>query len=1288
MLFICISSFLICPIALANGLEQPLVTHFPMDFNGSYPGSKNKKPVILYLAVDTAEPFMRIAIDKEVSDLKKLCISKPQTNAAIIISSQLNQSFIQKKPSSIQICQNGVIERRRLDFPKQSQSNFINSQSTPLAQPQIFEAVMNNLIENIFPVKTYSYFVQVKSHGNKNWLVVYNHETAIQNSITKQYSMLKHFNSRSNDITKSKLGDGQLATYFDALKDEFEGKITSKKGIEFRTSSIQNILPEKNLGGDEGRSRGGLGQSVSAKGGQPMGFTEIEAYEIFKRLQTKYKAEFGLVFFEACNKSSSDTISQHRNAKEEAAYEFFHYSSTFFRGTGNLSYHNFTWLDLADYVNRPDRLYYGMLSLITDISNKFPIDELYATVIKNDLPQFKQFIDSGFDVDSISYEKNPLVSFLLRTGRIEFLDYLLAKYPNHLSDLAKNKKIDLVAEILAIENPTLADKMLKRLPDYYKLQKGSLKQSKFSISSIDDIQFLKLFSMRQNISKDQALDQETFSFLLKESGITKDTLFEIKPLKSLRPLHLNLLEVTNFGNSAQREIVELILMNGFHIRDTVDSKWKILIEFIDNLYPLNDIKAIAQTVESELTADVATELLNHVDYSAPERLLGRQIIYFLNSKYKALLKLENFKPVDEGLNYNPDDAKWNSLNSDKFYFALEAPDYFKLDEKTIETVKEILTKYECDIPISGLNDYNCEQEKKALLPARSSTTELKIIESIIFDKFETARLLIVKYLKRDDVNRKFLRDLQNYVIYIKLIMKAEKQSLTKLFSRSESASMPKSPDPNLIDSLVDLLFVTKYDVSDYSVCTAIAYGDFKLLDRLFSIKGHFEVDLTHPLLIFAQNNDSEKSWKKILSYKLNFANIHFLENECYDLPINFRKFLFGSKQFTESLNSINSFQVAAKCPTDDITGHLLLNLSLHIDQQGQSENYCLTNNIETFLARTNAMTNSNEFISAGLIDSLQSQLGKHKLYSTVSHPSLNNTLTFLKRLNHKNSGSLVHQAKSRGVNLLNAVLCNQPSMAILSGFSNNAAVKTTEWLTLLLAAEDSTTLSSEYAMPASNQYDRPDINTVLSCLFRSPDNSYVSPNYQFSDLIGALQGTSKNSDKFPFWYNTELNDLFYQTQRTSEINQQIANVKLLTKHSPSLLTVRDSDGRTYLHWAAYLGNWALFKGLIESGADVNAVDQSGNSVLDYVFKGKILSLSMLKLLNKYGFLFKEKNQTSYLEKLKSIPKKELVGFKVVRPNKTIHSPVLNNLPAFNGFFTPESQLEAFQTFWSLYLWAL
>jgi ankyrin repeat protein len=61
--------------------------------------------------------------------------------------------------------------------------------------------------------------------------------------------------------------------------------------------------------------------------------------------------------------------------------------------------------------------------------------------------------------------------------------------------------------------------------------------------------------------------------------------------------------------------------------------------------------------------------------------------------------------------------------------------------------------------------------------------------------------------------------------------------------------------------------------------------------------------------------------------------------------------------------------------------------------------------------------------------------------------------------------------------------------------------------------------------------------------------------------------------------------------------EEVAKVKVLLAKDPSLVNAQDSSGATAMHKAAFVGNAAIVKVLIDSGADVNIKDQFGETPL-------------------------------------------------------------------------------------------
>jgi hypothetical protein len=60
----------------------------------------------------------------------------------------------------------------------------------------------------------------------------------------------------------------------------------------------------------------------------------------------------------------------------------------------------------------------------------------------------------------------------------------------------------------------------------------------------------------------------------------------------------------------------------------------------------------------------------------------------------------------------------------------------------------------------------------------------------------------------------------------------------------------------------------------------------------------------------------------------------------------------------------------------------------------------------------------------------------------------------------------------------------------------------------------------------------------------------------------------------------------------------VATLQSLTAESPGIVTQKDPDGRSPLHWAAYAGRQSLIEILLKAKADIDAKDHNGDTPLD------------------------------------------------------------------------------------------
>jgi ankyrin repeat protein len=84
----------------------------------------------------------------------------------------------------------------------------------------------------------------------------------------------------------------------------------------------------------------------------------------------------------------------------------------------------------------------------------------------------------------------------------------------------------------------------------------------------------------------------------------------------------------------------------------------------------------------------------------------------------------------------------------------------------------------------------------------------------------------------------------------------------------------------------------------------------------------------------------------------------------------------------------------------------------------------------------------------------------------------------------------------------------------------------------------------------------------------------------------------------------------------SAYDGDLAKVRLLLNRNPSLVSSRNKESYTALHYAAYYGFMEIAELLLASHADVNAKTQTGDTALHYAATYGYKDITELLLLNK------------------------------------------------------------------------
>lgn len=181
---------------------------------------------LIYITADTHEPFMKIAIDKEVMELKQLC-GPTLANWATILGSKLQTELLHGRPLTFDLCNFGKLYEN-VPFPKdlkesintvyqKYQSN--HQMIIPTAIPEIYELILSRLVNRIFNKDKTYFFVHTKAHGTKDFPIINLSNENIEKKHSKQLESFEpKLRKEYADLSENaKLGEGKLASFLKAM---------------------------------------------------------------------------------------------------------------------------------------------------------------------------------------------------------------------------------------------------------------------------------------------------------------------------------------------------------------------------------------------------------------------------------------------------------------------------------------------------------------------------------------------------------------------------------------------------------------------------------------------------------------------------------------------------------------------------------------------------------------------------------------------------------------------------------------------------------------------------------------------------------------------------------------------------------------------------------------------------------------------------------------------------------------------------------------------------------------
>jgi hypothetical protein len=1191
----------------------------------SYPMTSRivgKSPVIIYLAIDSPEPFMQISIDHEVYELKQLCVRNPQTKAVILISSQLGKSIQRGEKPRIEYCDSGKLQYREIELPKVKE--LIENIKSPLSNYLILKTVLEYVTSPQLPFANQGFLLQLKSHGFKQNIATYINEIVLSERIEDQKSILSSKNIKWQNQVNDTIGDGHLNSAFNLVKEYLNGS----QEIKYRS----NFLGE----------RIALNAGISEPNGSYR-LSEDDFTKIIESLENQGRI-FAFLFIESCRGSSYDDA--YNIPKYDLTWKF---RGFVYRANGSLSYHNFDWSDLAKYIQNGSDLFFAMMAKVFEFQNRYPDDDIFRDIMTDNLEAFRDKLSRNIGKSSDFFKGKPLIWFLLRQQKMNFFNAFIELNPDFIADLYHKSAYDLFRDCLDShfsKNP-LAIETFKKI---YKLQK---RNDTYNINDI--LQLLNMpFFYKINKNNKVLLD-----FLLEEFRISSQTLFEAKPLDSFRSLKLNLLELCIL-NSCQFGAKQALVQIGFKFRNTEDTDWVRLLTFDGSLAGM---KAVLAKFGNRLNRAQISELAGLLQFDGNN--LGSLMQYHTKIKYL-------FGKLNADFYSTPffKDWGWHVKSPQEYfqhlvYFFGRFANELHLDKSSIES-------YLWSI-------YQNSKYVKMQEAVKADNTYVDELFDWVIDPFI-------------DTQFEFLRD----AFY------SENLEVFEKFNCLEKAGWDTSNCGNLLKILTNQISINlrNYSLesndsnleSSYSVDPELNSVSRTWLHFLNSLKyvlekkGFvFEENRSDKLTDFSDLEDTlvrlktdPKQGDQAVQKYLNY----FFENE---------SFLFGL-----SMNGWPDFGKANPLILEYIFSGKNKRVTDQLKMILKEKFYYQHIPISKYFVKFIIRQGSQLLQKADLFDLITYFIGIIQLYGpndkkpwwSVSEDLINQLFktyhelgVALKRITPANVSILdevftAHDEANRkkafdGIrfsdsSLVNLILCkNKTQGKLAEGISDNYLNLELELLDVVLTDNNDKKLS-DLPIDSSNRLMGKLGFQQFACLFNDVRTQAIPENYYIifsKNNIGVIK-----NELFDSWQSGSADDWQVQNDRLMAFSkfqqkifeQLIEKAKMLIQHDPKIISMRDDRGRTFLHWAAYFGNWAIIRALLESGADANAIDLAGKTVLDLFFDGKNLSYDVLLLLRDYNFDFvttsKIDGKLSYLNLLRQLPLAEIDKFSLIKPYMPKESP--------------------------------
>lgn len=349
-----------------------------------------KKPFLIYYAIDTSEAFMKYSIRFEIAKLQQSC----RRNNNVQFIAFLNSLYVEK--NSFIICKNQKISTLSFkNYPQlhkklRSKRQYITSDDKkvilgnqlkfkvtnklfseyPLAHPDFLYELIHFTIsdKDLFPNERYAAFLNLKSHGSKEYLLAGLHECQKNAKILSSKKIIRNILSS----TEHKLID-ELDS-----PDKVEKNITEYENIISKldlgsSRGIGSFNSDPKLGderlGDErlsikesnsGNTFAGLGDNEGLGAEFAFGTNQIHLGAIFDELYKEGSSRsLGFLMLEACDTNRNPSLF-HNNLTNIFGY---------YTARKSLWYRNLNWWEILEDSKG---LTVNMVNILQDETAKIP----------------------------------------------------------------------------------------------------------------------------------------------------------------------------------------------------------------------------------------------------------------------------------------------------------------------------------------------------------------------------------------------------------------------------------------------------------------------------------------------------------------------------------------------------------------------------------------------------------------------------------------------------------------------------------------------------------------------------------------------------------------------------------------------------------------------------------------------------------------------------------------------------------------------------------------------------